>query len=341
VSLTQRVAIAIAIAAVLCGCDDALRPQIVDPIYEEPCRYTDCSGHGECVTADAGAPLCLCDVGYDTESCSRCEPGFHRDASERCIPDRRCAEQTSDPCAPGGECGDVDGVIECLCAAAYAGPRCTLCASGYARDPLLGCVIAACPMNDAGDASAPTDASDALDASDAAHASDAADALDAVAPIDAAPCRDGETQTMDFAPQGDWPLEINTCRATAEFSDAQTILRSEQGDVAALMCADTNFNGFTTRHVQLSAAPTRAAEIELPAAVASISFDYASRLQPLSLTVLADGREVGTIELAAVSHATLTLALDPPATTIGFRSRTVYAQGISLDNLVWQFGECL
>lgn len=128
------------VVATLFGCDDALSAQLIAPSYVEPCKYTDCSGHGQCIATDAGAPQCLCELGYTSEACARCEANYHRDANGRCMPNVTCAGQTSDPCAPAGTCIDRDGTLACSCAEGYAGPRCNVCAERYARDEALGCL---------------------------------------------------------------------------------------------------------------------------------------------------------------------------------------------------------
>jgi hypothetical protein len=60
-------------------------------------------------------------------------PGFHRTAHDDCALDRRCADQTENPCG-SGVCTDGHGVIECVCEEGYEGARCELCAPGYARN---------------------------------------------------------------------------------------------------------------------------------------------------------------------------------------------------------------
>jgi hypothetical protein len=123
------------------GCDTAVRrATFVEPIYSEPCRFAGCSSNSECRVSDAGTPSCLCAVGYEGSTCSSCETGFHRDARDRCVPDKSCAEQDVNPCGRNGECMNTTGVIECACASGYEGPRCTLCADSYARDHMSRCL---------------------------------------------------------------------------------------------------------------------------------------------------------------------------------------------------------
>src|SRR5262245_46559369 len=131
------------VLSLLAGCDSATPPShvpVISPVYGDPCRYSECSTHGQCAAADAGGPFCLCDVGYAGARCEVCEPGFHLDALNRCAPDRSCAAQASNPCGTHGGCDDRTGVIACECDLGYEGPRCTLCASGYERSPHGECL---------------------------------------------------------------------------------------------------------------------------------------------------------------------------------------------------------
>jgi hypothetical protein len=139
----SAVAVLVASCALLgaCGDDAPKDPEVVQPSFDAPCRYTTCSDHGQCVPGDDGSPMCLCNVGYAGDDCTRCEPGFHIDALKRCAPDRACAEQPSDPCGVHGGCNDDDGVIMCDCDTAYEGPRCTLCRPGYGRNADDDCLM--------------------------------------------------------------------------------------------------------------------------------------------------------------------------------------------------------
>jgi hypothetical protein len=131
-------ALALAGAVASCGKSDPVAT-FVQPVYREPCRFTDC-GPGICTPSDTGAPSCLCDPGYQGPLCGSCEPGFHRDHFARCLPDTRCADQPHDPCGAYGSCDDATGVVTCSCDEGYEGPRCTLCADRYGRDALGRCL---------------------------------------------------------------------------------------------------------------------------------------------------------------------------------------------------------
>ena len=123
-----------------CGGDAPSRATLVEPTFDAPCRYAQCSDHGWCASDENGAPLCLCNVGYTGASCTTCEAGFHTDALGRCAPDRSCDAQDPDPCGLHGGCDDSDGVIMCDCDMGFEGPRCTLCQPGFARDKYGECL---------------------------------------------------------------------------------------------------------------------------------------------------------------------------------------------------------
>jgi hypothetical protein len=131
--LAPRLVVALVLSCALCTCaeKDPSLARIVSPSYTGGCRYLQCSPRGACAEGPDGAPLCLCDVGYTGERCGSCEPGFHIDALDRCVPDKSCTEQTSDPCGPHGRCDDSQRVIACECDEGYEGPRCNLCRSGF------------------------------------------------------------------------------------------------------------------------------------------------------------------------------------------------------------------
>jgi hypothetical protein len=296
-----------------CGCQDVVAPPVVDPVYEEVCRYTDCSGSGVCTVGEASAPVCVCHVGYRAEDCSRCEPGFHRDALSRCVSDQRCADLAANPCGPNGFCSDDDGVIGCECDPGYGGPRCSLCAVGWVRGEEGDCLVTSfVPDSGAGD-SASEDSS--------TH--------------DAATTHGDCLQEMleDFSDTTGFPVEINTCRSSPELQTTRMLFRSEHGEAAVSLCSETTFNSFATQHLELRASPTRAAEIQLARPATSVTFDYAARLQPLSLSVRGDDRGVTALDLEARSAATVTLTFDPPTRVISFLSRSPYAQSLSLDNV--------
>ncbi len=430
------------------GCDDALSAQLVTPNYVEPCKYTACSDHGLCVASDAGTPQCLCEPGYTHDDCSRCEDAFHRDSLARCVPDVRCADQTVDPCAPGGSCVDRDGTLACTCEEGYAGPRCNVCAERYARDEALGClpvpftmptagsggvggsggvsecdpgyggpgcmlcatgfhrVGTACVIDEAcrvgfcphhasceivdGLAQCVCDAGyvgpSCSECADGHHADGDDCLLDETCTDDSCPdnascevlngavrctcnadwegddcslCRPERTKTLDFASMVGFPSDENTCYAPfgypgSPYNAYQTsdhALRSEEGYAPYRLCAPSTYNGFSTRHVELSTSTTRAAEIELSEPAVAIRFDVGVRLSPLSLDVHAGSMQSGALVFRTLPGAAIALApqsnrsvalenLEPPARVIRFVPNNGHAQVVSLDNIVSHHGSC-
>lgn len=429
------------------GCDDAPSARMITPSYLEPCKYIDCSGHGQCIVTDADAPQCLCDLGYTTESCARCEDGYHRDAAGRCMSNVPCAGQVSDPCGPGGSCVDRDGILACACEEGYAGPRCNVCAERYARDEAVGCLpipfslptggsggtggaptqecepgfdgpgcmlcatgfhrvgtacvvdeacrVGLCPDHSAcevvdGVAQCVCDpghvGGSCGECGEGYHAVGDVCEIDEVCDDDSCPdnascevvggmvrctckagwegadcnlCRPGRTKTLDFASMVGFPSDINTCYAPFgypgspynAYQTADHALRSEEGYAPYRLCAPSTYNGFTTRHIELSASTTQAAEIEFSEPAVAVTFDFGVRLSPLAMNMLAGSLVSGTmvyrpltsvtIDLAPQSNGSMALEnLSPPASVIRFVPKNGQAQVISLDNIVSHHGEC-
>ncbi len=139
--ITSPHGLSLVLAVLLVACDDVpSRVSVIDPVFVEACRFSDCSGNGQCSAQADGSPVCLCEVGYGGAQCDGCDGGFHRDSKQRCAPDRRCAEQATNPCGLYGSCDDQQGVIACHCDPGYEGPRCNLCAKGYGRDAYGECL---------------------------------------------------------------------------------------------------------------------------------------------------------------------------------------------------------
>jgi hypothetical protein len=467
-------------SALVIGCDDDVRrAEFVEPVYSEPCRFAGCSANSECRVSEAGTPSCLCAVGYADSTCGSCEAGFHRDARDRCVPDKSCAEQDVNPCGPNGDCMDTDGVIECACETGYEGPRCTLCADRYARDgaerclPLFiiensppgspanpgdggtcepgyagtncthcaagyhaadgrcvadeTCRANSCPQHAgcsvverevlcqclpahagsdctecasgfhtaAGDCapdetcepdSCPEHATCRIVSGAAAcechvgyaapdctacgsgyHAAGDSCAPDETCSPAACPghancvvmngqtechckqgwsgaqcnlCGDIGSESIAFGGVSGWPTALDTCSTRTELSVSQLTLRSRQGSGSVLLCAPSTYNGLTTPHVELEASSALAAQLVFAQPVISLSFDYAARLNGLSLELLADGSTVRTIELPRKSKGTVALELPTPAETIALRSRTNVLQHVGVDNIVYHFEQC-
>jgi hypothetical protein len=98
-------------------------------VVDQQCQPTTCSGHGTCTTPN-GLVDCACDTGYDGDFCGDCADGHHADGGA-CVIDEVCG---ADSCSGNGACTTPGGVIDCDCAAGYAGDTCAGCASGYHID---------------------------------------------------------------------------------------------------------------------------------------------------------------------------------------------------------------
>ena len=131
--LVRRMSMLALWLASACSSDLPERATFVEPLYVDVCDAFDCSGLGECLSSDAGEPYCECITGYAGAQCEACAEAFHRDAGWRCVPDKRCKDEAQDVCGDHGDCRDDTGVIQCDCDTGYAGARCSLCATGYAR----------------------------------------------------------------------------------------------------------------------------------------------------------------------------------------------------------------
>ncbi len=87
-----------------------------------------CGVFGQCDDT-GGTAACVCDTGYDGETCNVCASGYQdNDNSGTCEPD--CATSGLN-CGSNGACADTSGVAICACDTGYTGAACDVCASGY------------------------------------------------------------------------------------------------------------------------------------------------------------------------------------------------------------------
>ncbi len=110
-------------------------------VLVQECDPTACNGRGACDDT-GGVVTCACDAGYTGPRCASCATGFHRDATDACVADERCADR--DPCGAFGTCVDATGEIECVCDVGYAGELCDACYPGYVRNASGVCIIPLC-----------------------------------------------------------------------------------------------------------------------------------------------------------------------------------------------------
>jgi EGF-like domain/Laminin EGF domain len=373
--LTALVTVTVALA----GCDDAgTRATLVTPVFGDPCLYASCSAHGMCVAAAGGGPSCLCEVGYAGPRCDDCEAGFHLDAKQRCVPDKLCALQDPNPCAPYGSCYDSDGVIACRCDVGYEGPRCTLCQSGYGRNEFGECLqlvlgaggsaggpsvllggesaphgAGAAPEptpteNEPTDASLPDAAADGCAGGSRADGAACGGCLtgyylpylsNTCVPLD---CRSNPIKgpaTVAFDGDASYPTADSTCfQSKAQQVDSLTVT-SIGGDGTVWTCAPSAWVHFSTNHVLVEAGAQFPGRLTFAGPVTKLSFEYGA-YSALDLSLLADGVPVGT--LAATNRATgsQSFTFATPITVFELLSKNASTNHIALDNVVFEPPAC-
>lgn len=119
--------------------------------YGPTCQPCDCET-GNCNDGMDGDGACICPPGTTGADCDRCAFGF-QDKDENGTCELACANNT---CNGHGTCNDSAGEVQCTCAAAYTGARCTECAAGYQDADENGSCLRACAedtCNDHGECS--------------------------------------------------------------------------------------------------------------------------------------------------------------------------------------------
>jgi Laminin EGF domain len=335
------------VVALCSACSDPEGTRIVEPAYEDPCRFfgdDKCSGNGECHGNALGEPTCLCVPGYQGDGCELCEDGFHIDAQGRCVTDRGCAGQAEDPCGSDGKCVQQSGVLACACKPGYGGPRCTLCADGYARSDGLCRPDKRGPVLRDGGTANVSNASDGKSMDAGAKTNDAGPSSEGGSTLSSPVCTSQQTTTLSFDGLSGWPDLDNLCNADKDLVLPELTMQSRVGSSSAYvwLCAkNTKASlGLATRHVELEVAAAELAQITFPHAVSSLSFDYGAPESALSLEVLVNDVSVKTIEAAQYEKGTLSLQLGQPTARITLRSRTLYRQNVAIDNLNYTYAQC-
>jgi hypothetical protein len=340
-----------AAAGLVQACGNEGGAKLVDPAYPEPCRFfplDSCSGNGECHADTRGEPVCLCQPGYGGVSCDACEDGFHRDARDLCVSDRSCAELTEEVCASVGVCRDDDGVISCLCDRGYGGPRCTLCANGYARDPSGACERDARGPRPGGQTGSHEELSAAEQCPPGAVGEpcmQCAPGLSRVAGQCIGDPDAGCIVSVAFEEGDGYPSTDNTCAAIDELVLPQLSLhsRATEEDDPSYVWQCANFwpkFGLSSQHVELEAGPIQTAELVFPTPISSLRFDAVGTLMPLSVDVLANGVPLSLLEQDQYKPSEVTLDLTSPTTRVTLRSRTIYVQNIAIDNVSYRAADC-
>lgn len=95
-----------------------------------------CGAHGDCEEHE-GKAVCLCDVGYVGDVCSKCSAGFHEGTPGLCTIDESCLDSS---CSGHGLCSVNAGQIVCACNPEYDGKHCDTCAEGNHRQDDGSCM---------------------------------------------------------------------------------------------------------------------------------------------------------------------------------------------------------
>lgn len=330
---------------VLGACSGSESPTaVIDPVYEDPCRFfpaDGCSDNGECHGDAAGEPVCLCQPGYHGDACEVCEGGFHLDSHSLCVSDRGCAGQDTDPCGDNGQCFDMSGVLACNCKVGYGGPRCTLCADGFAL------VDGVCRPDKRGpstrDGGTTIDETASLwDAGRSDSRTDAGPKMDAGSEPQV--CTSEQTTRLSFDGLTGFPTDENQCNAEVALRLPELIARSRIGSSTGYvwLCSKSKREslGLSSSHIELEASPDQLAQIAFPSKAEAVRFDYGAPESALSLDVLVNDTAVQTIDVPQFGKGSITLEMAQPSTNIALRSRTPFRQNIAIDNLEYKHQQC-
>jgi hypothetical protein len=348
-----------AVIGIACGGGEAATTAtLVSPTFGDQCLDFGCSGQGVCVARDAAlGPTCECAPGYAGKQCETCGAGFHRDAKDHCVPDKRCADQATDPCGIHGDCNDDSGVVACVCERGYEGARCTLCIPGYEADEFGDCLQKV--RSDGRTVVVP-----ATCVADACHGHGQCHDLAGLIECDCYPgyeggrcdaCANGYNRPVGidrcvpsascnasscggcvvFDGGRSFPNHPDTCNSSKTLDLDGMTFSSLGGDGTIWLCAPSSRYGLMTEHVAVEAGMLGAARVTFGAPIVKLSFDYVA-WDALSLEVLADDKRVHLLEASRYEQGAVTLSFDKPVSVLGFRSTDTYAHALALDNLVYE-----
>lgn len=332
-------------AALLFACSGSESPTaVIDPVYEDPCRFfpaDGCSNNGECHGNEAGQPVCLCQPGYHGDACEVCEGGFHLDSRELCVSDRGCTGQETDPCGENGQCFDMSGVLACKCKSGYGGPRCTLCADGFALSEGV------CRPDKRGANVRDGGAFVTENPQDGGRGpimSGMDGGLKGDASTTPTVCTSQQTTLLSFDGLAGFPDDANVCTAGVDLKLPELTARSRVGSKSGYvwLCSGSKPEslGLATSHIELEASPDQVAQIAFPYDASWMRFDYGAPQGALSLDVMINGAAVRTIDVPQFGKGTVTVEMAQPSTSIVLRSRTNFSQNIAIDNLEYKHQQC-
>jgi hypothetical protein len=298
------------------------------------CAAETCNHHGACDDS-GGTPRCTCEPAFSGAHCDACASGFHDDdaGSATCTTDAQCSSTT---CSGHGTCDASTGIVVCTCDSVHTGTACAACASGYHADGSGGC--AANQRCQTG--SCPTHATCA-DTTGVVVCS----CTDGYTGSTCSTCASGirlqSVGPIDFNSRLDFPTSVNNCLASLQsLSTNGMTLSSIDGDGTVWECGPSTIYGFGSLHVALEAGATHPALIVFDAPVASLSFDYAARLGPLSVQLSADGQALTTLSQINNGTGSLSFTFATPITRFAALSLSGSTSQIALDNISFELATC-
>lgn len=341
-----------------CGDDVPKSATFVAPVLTDQCVDFSCSSQGVCMerSSDLG-PICECNVGYAGNQCERCESGFHRDYKERCVADKRCSEQSSDPCGVHGDCTDDDGVIACVCDTGYEGPRCQLCTAGYENDGTGDClqrvlqdgkvvtVPAQCSANACNGHGRCKDTKGGIECECypgyvggrcdlCGDGYDRPDNTDRCVP--ASSCNSSTCGgCVVFDGGRGFPTHPDTCNSRDDLTLDDVTLTSIGGDGKVWLCAQSSRYTLMSEHISMEVGVEQPARLEFSKPIIELAFDYAG-WDTLMLEVIADEQSVGMLEGDRYMMKAAEFKFDRPTKGLELRSSDGSAHTLALDNLVYE-----
>jgi hypothetical protein len=342
-----------------CGDDAPETAQFIQPDFGDPCQSWSCSGQGQCQPGSReSGPSCECATGYTGQHCDKCAKSFHRDFDDRCVPDRLCEEQPSDPCGVHGNCMDRDGVIACACHLGYEGARCNLCVPGYGLDEFGDClqkvlkdgrlvsIPASCTAQSCHDHGLCKSLDQELDCecyvgyegarcascSPGYYSPEGIDRCIPSTKCDAPEC--GGCVVFDGAPR--IPPNPNTCLSSRELQLEDLTSWSLGGEGTTWLCAPSRRYDLDTEHIALEAGAAAPAELKFREPVRKISFAYVP-WDDLAVNVLADAKPVQTLTGKRYAKGRLEVEFDVPVQVVGLASDDGAVHTLAIDDLSYEF----
>jgi hypothetical protein len=345
-----------------CGSDSVASS--VQPVYGDPCKFAQCSGHGSCEPDPRGEPSCVCDQGYAGEHCGECALGFHLGVERSCLPDQSCFEQDVDPCGRHGACIDDTGGITCECDQGYEGARCDLCVAGYGHSEFGECLQLVLSRGDAQPLPAACSDETCRGHGQCTEIQEGlvcecfpgyrgarcdtcvdgyvlrGDRCVAELPCEASDCGLCE----EFAALEQFPARPDNCFSSETLRLPDVTLRSLAGEGTVWLCGPSTYYGLTSEHVALEAGNELPAELVFRTPVTKLRFDYGVRSLGVSETVpldfMADERVVASVDDKRGSSGAVELTFEEPIEVLKVRSMGAFTEEVAIDNLIYERVAC-